>query len=112
LRKFRSIAAAALAHIPDGRSSGVTAASSTGASLYNAFGDKRGLYSKALDHYIEGSIADRMRRCEKLAPWEAISAFLAEIVKRSLEDRQPRIPVSLYSCCQPVGPSRNFVSAG
>jgi len=60
----------------------------TGASLYNAFGDKRALYRKALDHYIEGSIADRMRRCEKLAPREAISAFLAEIVKRSLEDRQ------------------------
>jgi TetR/AcrR family transcriptional regulator, transcriptional repressor for nem operon len=60
----------------------------TGASLYNAFGDKRALYRKALDHYIEASIADRMRRCAKLAPREAISAFLAEIVKRSLEDRQ------------------------
>jgi AcrR family transcriptional regulator len=95
LRKFRSIAAAALAHIPDGRSSRVTAASSTGASLYNAFGDKRALYRKALDHYIEGSIADRMRRCEKLAPREAISAFLAEIVKRSLEDRQPRFAAAM-----------------
>ena len=67
----------------------------TGASLYNAFGDKRALYRKALDHYIEGSIADRMRRCEKLAPREAISAFLAEIVKRSLEDCQPRFAAAM-----------------
>jgi hypothetical protein len=51
-------------------------------------------YRKALDHYIEASIADRMRRCEKLAPREAIS-FLAEIVKRSLEDRQPRFAAAM-----------------
>ena len=29
----------------------------TAASLYNAFGDKRGLYQKALDHYVEASVA-------------------------------------------------------
>ena len=60
----------------------------TGASLYNAFGDKRALYQKALDHYVEGSIADRMRRCEGLPPREAIGAFFAEILERSLGDRQ------------------------
>ncbi|MBR0641218.1 TetR/AcrR family transcriptional regulator [Roseomonas hellenica] len=27
----------------------------TGASLYNAFGDKRALYQRALDHYVAGS---------------------------------------------------------
>ncbi len=43
----------------------------TAASLYNAFGDKRALYEKALDHYIEESVADRIdgashcRRCER-----------------------------------------------
>ena len=36
-----------------------------------------------------------MQRCEKLAPREAISAFLAEIVKRSLEDRQPRFAAAM-----------------
>ena len=36
------------------------------ASLYNAFGDKRALYEKALDHYVEDSIADRIRRCKSL----------------------------------------------
>jgi TetR/AcrR family transcriptional repressor of nem operon len=60
----------------------------TGASLYNAFGDKRAFYQRALDHYIEGSIGDRIRRCGDLAPRAAIGAFFAEILKRSLGDRQ------------------------
>jgi TetR/AcrR family transcriptional repressor of nem operon len=60
----------------------------TGASLYNAFGDKRALYERALDHYVEGSISDRIRRCEDLAPREAIGAFFSEILRRSLGDRQ------------------------
>jgi TetR/AcrR family transcriptional regulator, transcriptional repressor for nem operon len=34
----------------------------TGASLYNAFGDKRGLYQRVLEHYIEISLAERLRR--------------------------------------------------
>jgi TetR/AcrR family transcriptional repressor of nem operon len=59
----------------------------TAASLYNAFGDKRALYEKALDHYVEDSIADRIRRCEALPPLQAIEAFFEEIVKRSLNDR-------------------------
>ncbi len=57
------------------------------ASLYNAFGDKRALYEKALDHYVEDSIADRIRRCKSLPPLRAIEAFFKEIVKRSLDDR-------------------------
>jgi TetR/AcrR family transcriptional regulator, transcriptional repressor for nem operon len=59
----------------------------TAASLYNAFGDKRALYEKALDHYVEESIVDRIRRCESLPPLRAIEAFFEEIVKRSLNDR-------------------------
>lgn len=64
------------------QSTGVAAA-----SLYNAFGDKRSIYEKALDHYVEGSLASRIRRCEAMAPREAIGAFFDEIVKRSLGDR-------------------------
>jgi TetR/AcrR family transcriptional regulator, transcriptional repressor for nem operon len=60
----------------------------TGASLYNAFGDKRALYRKALERYVSGSVLERIRRCEALAPREAIDAFFSEIVKRSLGDRQ------------------------
>lgn len=60
----------------------------TSASLYNAFGDKRALYQRALDHYVEESVADRIRRCEELAPREAIAAFFAEILRRSLGDTE------------------------
>jgi len=59
----------------------------TAASLYNAFGDKRALYQKALDHYVEASVAERIRRCEALPPRHAIEAFFEDIVKRSLNDR-------------------------
>src|SRR5271155_2001096 len=58
----------------------------TAASLYNAFGDKRALYQKALDRYVEDSIADRIRRCEALPPLRAIAVFFEEIVKRSIGD--------------------------
>jgi TetR/AcrR family transcriptional regulator, transcriptional repressor for nem operon len=59
----------------------------TGASLYNAFGDKRALYQRTLDRYVESSVADRVKRCEQLPPREAIVSFFGEIVKRSLADR-------------------------
>lgn len=58
----------------------------TGASLYNAFGDKRALYHKALDHYVESSIVERIHRCKGLTPREALSAFFEEILSRSLGD--------------------------
>lgn len=58
----------------------------TVASLYNAFGDKRALYHRALDGYIESSIADRIERCSQRPPRQAIAAFFAEIVARSLDD--------------------------
>ncbi|TKR54286.1 TetR/AcrR family transcriptional regulator [Allopusillimonas ginsengisoli] len=63
----------------------------TGASLYNAFGDKRTLYRRALTYYIETTFADRVHRLEgKLPPLQAISAFFSEIIARSLDDRQRR----------------------
>ncbi|SFI87787.1 transcriptional regulator, TetR family [Bosea sp. OK403] len=58
----------------------------TGASLYNAFGDKRALYRRALDHYVEGSIGERIRRCESMSPCEAVEAFFGDTLKRSLND--------------------------
>jgi TetR/AcrR family transcriptional regulator, transcriptional repressor for nem operon len=62
----------------------------TAASLYNAFGDKQALYRQALDHYVERSIAHRIRRCEQLAPRAALEAFFTEILRRSLTDREHR----------------------
>jgi TetR/AcrR family transcriptional repressor of nem operon len=60
----------------------------TAASLYNAFGDKRALFHTALDHYVEASIGERIRRCETLPPRKAIAAFFDEILRRSLCDRE------------------------
>ena len=60
----------------------------TAASLYNAFGDKRALYERALENYVEGSIADRIQRCRRLAPRDAIQTFFAEVLRRSLGDRE------------------------
>lgn len=61
---------------------GVTGASSTMPSATSA------LYHKALDHYVEGSIAARIRRCEGLTPRAALAAFFDEILERSLSDPQ------------------------
>lgn len=62
-----------------------------GASLYNAFGDKRSLYVRALNRYLDQSFRERISRIEpSLPPREAIVAFLREIVKRSLTDKQRR----------------------
>jgi TetR/AcrR family transcriptional regulator, transcriptional repressor for nem operon len=60
----------------------------TAASLYNAFGDKRVLFRTAFDRYVEGSIGERIRRCEALPPREAIRAFFDEVLDRSLNDRE------------------------
>lgn len=63
----------------------------TGASLYNAFGDKRSLYRRALEHYMEQGFAARAERLEThRPPREAIHAFLEEIVELSLHDGEHR----------------------
>jgi Transcriptional regulator len=59
----------------------------TGASLYNAFGDKRSLFRRALAHYVETSFGDRVGRFENnLAPTATIEAFFREIIERSIQD--------------------------
>src|ERR1700759_3345906 len=58
------------------------------ASVYNAFGDKRALFTRCLDRYLDANMRARIARVEQLLPpREAIETFLAEIVERSLEDR-------------------------
>ncbi|HEY4083885.1 MAG TPA: TetR/AcrR family transcriptional regulator [Burkholderiaceae bacterium] len=58
-----------------------------GASLYNAFGDKRSLYRRALDHYVVQSVGERIVRLERdFPPRAAIGAFLDEVIERSLSD--------------------------
>lgn len=58
----------------------------TTASVYNAFGDKRAVYRRALDFYVERSFGDRVGRFESKPPRQAISAFFSEIIERSLAD--------------------------
>lgn len=59
----------------------------TPASLYNAFGDKRSLYARVLDYYVEHSFSERAGRLEKLLPpREAIVTFFCEIIETSLRD--------------------------
>jgi TetR/AcrR family transcriptional repressor of nem operon len=61
----------------------------TGASLYNAFGDKRSLYRRSLDCYVSQSFGDRVRRLEgRVPPLDALEAFFSEVIERSLADKQ------------------------
>lgn len=60
-----------------------------GASLYNAFGDKRTLFTLVLERYANRSSRERIARLEAShRPREAIRAFLAEVIDRSLKDAE------------------------
>lgn len=57
------------------------------ASMHNAFGDKRALFRRALEHYLDGSLRARIARHEAAAsPAVAIAGFLRESIERSLGD--------------------------
>jgi TetR/AcrR family transcriptional repressor of nem operon len=58
---------------------------------YNAVGDKRTLYRRSLDHYLDRSVRERVDRLENsLSPREAIATFLQEIIERAPSDKQRR----------------------
>lgn len=60
-----------------------------GASFYNAYGDKRALFTRSLERYANRSMRERIARLQaEHRPKEAVEAFLREIVNRSLSDRQ------------------------
>lgn len=59
------------------------------ASLYNAFGGKHALFARCLDRYLDANMRERIARLEAtLPPRDAIEAFFAELVARSLVDRR------------------------
>lgn len=62
----------------------------TGTSLYNAFDDKRSLFRRALDHYLDEARRRRDALESALPPKEAIRQFLAGAIERSLEDDERR----------------------
>lgn len=58
-----------------------------GASLYNTYGDKRALFTRSLERYANRSMRERIARLEAAnRPKEAVEAFLAEIIDRSVGD--------------------------
>ena len=60
-----------------------------GASLYNTFGGKRALFARVLERYANRSSRERIARLEAgHRPREAIRAFLAEVIDRSIKDRE------------------------
>jgi TetR/AcrR family transcriptional regulator, transcriptional repressor for nem operon len=60
-------------------------------SLYNSFGNKRAVFVLALERYLDLSMRERIRRIESSSPPKrAIRAFIAEIIRRSLADRDHR----------------------
>ena len=60
-------------------------------SLYNAFGDKRTLFVRALERYLDQSMRARIERLESsLPPKQAVSRFIGEIINRSVSDRERR----------------------
>ena len=68
-----------------------TAMGISGPSLYNAFGDKRGLFSGALEHYCRTRTYPMLARIEAdHAGAAALAAFFAEIVARACADRERR----------------------
>ena len=61
------------------------------ASLYNAFSDKRTLFAKALERYLDRTMRERISRLETtMKPKQAVKAFIAEIIARSVGDPQHR----------------------
>jgi len=63
----------------------------TPSSMYNEFGDKRGLYLRAFDQYLDRTLRERIARLEaSLSPGQAIASFFRELVDRSLADAQHR----------------------
>jgi TetR/AcrR family transcriptional repressor of nem operon len=63
----------------------------TQASLYNAFGDKRGLYMKALRQYVDSRLYGRFARSTGASsPGLAIVSFFSSIVRDSLADPDHR----------------------
>jgi len=62
-----------------------------GPSLYNAFADKRTLFVRALERYMDAATRERIGRLEQsLPPKAAIQQFVGEIIERSVNDPERR----------------------
>jgi TetR/AcrR family transcriptional repressor of nem operon len=62
----------------------------TPSSMYAAFGDKRGLFRRALDHYL-GRLREKMAHLEATcSPGQAITGFFEDTIEWSLDDALQR----------------------
>jgi TetR/AcrR family transcriptional repressor of nem operon len=62
-----------------------------GPSLYNAFGDKRTLFARALERYAARTMRERIARIESQhEPKTAIRTFIHEAIERSVSDPHRR----------------------
>jgi TetR/AcrR family transcriptional regulator, transcriptional repressor for nem operon len=58
-------------------------------SLYNAFGDKRALFARRVEHYLDHTTRMWLRRLEaSFPPKHAIHEFFDDIIERSIDDRK------------------------
>jgi TetR/AcrR family transcriptional repressor of nem operon len=57
-----------------------------GKSLYNAFGDKHGLFRQALERYLQGFDVRVSRFEGRMPPRQAIRAFFDDVVEQTLSD--------------------------
>jgi TetR/AcrR family transcriptional repressor of nem operon len=65
------------------------AMSITGASLYNAFGDKRSLFRHCLETYLDSHMRRRIRELDTSDdPLDGIRAFFDDLTEASLMDRR------------------------
>ncbi|NID16270.1 TetR/AcrR family transcriptional regulator [Luteibacter yeojuensis] len=63
----------------------------TASSIYAAFGDKRELFHRALDHYLTTTLRARIEHLDLVdSPSAAIRDFFADIVERSVGDPEMR----------------------
>lgn len=62
-----------------------------GPSLYNAFGEKRTLFARALERYATRTMRERIARLEdQHDPKAAIRTFVQDATERSVADRHRR----------------------
>jgi len=75
----------------------------TPSSMYMAFGDKRGLFRRALEYYL-GRLREKMAYLAALpSPGQAITGFFDDTIERSLEDALQR-GCMLVNCALETSP--------
>jgi len=83
----------------------------TPSSMYAAFGDKRRLFRRALDHYL-GRLRDKMAHLEAtVSPGQAVTGFFEDTIERSLEDPLQRGCMLVNSALEASPQDAEFRSA-